>query len=191
MIERPPRTAVLATTGGERSMNKILALCLVIVLASPFVAHADKLLIAQQSIEIKGSPKTVWDFVKNFDGLAKWHPAFKDDVIKSGKNNTKGAVRTLTLDSGESFDEQLLKFDDSKMFFRYRIIGDSPFPITHYVSTMNVKKSKGAMTKVIWQGKFNNKPDSRKSDDEVVEIINGAYKGGLENLKQVIEAGHT
>lgn len=172
-------------------MNKILALCLVIVLASPFVAHADKLLIAQQSIEIKGSPKTVWDFVKNFDGLAKWHPAFKDDVIKSGKNNTKGAVRTLTLDSGESFDEQLLKFDDSKMFFRYRIIGDSPFPITHYVSTMNVKKSKGAMTKVIWQGKFNNKPDSRKSDDEVVEIINGAYKGGLENLKQVIEAGHT
>jgi hypothetical protein len=172
-------------------MNKILFLCLAVVLASPLVARADKQLIAQQSIEIKGSPKAVWDFVKNFDGLAKWHPAFKDDVIKSGRNNTKGAVRTLTLSSGESFDEQLLKFDDSKMFFRYRIIGDSPFPITHYLSTMSVKKSKGAMTKVIWQGKFNNKSDSGKSDDEVVEMINGAYKAGLENLKQVIQAGHT
>lgn len=172
-------------------MNKILALGLAVVLVWPFVASADKQLIAQQSIEIRGSPKAVWDIVRNFDGLAKWHPAFKDDVIKSGRNNIKGAIRTLTLGSGESFDEQLLKFDDSKMFFRYRIIGDSPFPITHYVSTISVKKSKGAMTKVIWQGKFNNKADSAKTDDEVVEMINGAYKGGLENLKQLIESGHT
>ena len=173
-------------------MNKILTLFLALVLAAPLVVHADKQLIAQQSIEIKGSPKVVWDLVKNFDGLAKWHPAFKEDVLKSGKNNnTKGAVRTLTLASGESFDEQLLKFDDSKMFFRYRIIGDSPLPIVHYVSTISVKKSKGATTKVIWQGKFNNKPDSGKSDDEVVEMINGVYKAGLENLKQLIEAGHT
>jgi len=172
-------------------MNKILALSLAVVLALPLVARADKQLIAQQSIEIRGSPKAVWDVVKNFDGLAKWHPAFKDDVIKAGKNNTKGAMRTLTLSSGETFDEQLLKFDDSKMFFRYRIIGDSPFPITHYVSTMSVKKSKGGMTKVIWQGKFINKADSGKTDDEVVEMISGAYRTGLENLKQLIESGHT
>ncbi len=172
-------------------MNKILTMCLAVVLASLVVVYADKQLIAQRSIEIKGGPKAVWDFVKNFDGLAKWHPAFKDDVIKSGKNNTKGAVRTLTLGSGESFDEQLLKFDDDKMFFRYRIIGGSPFPITHYVSTMSVKKSKAATTKVIWQGKFDNKPDSGKTDEEVVEMINGAYKTGLENLKQLIESRHT
>jgi Polyketide cyclase / dehydrase and lipid transport len=172
-------------------MSKILTLFLALVLASPLVVHADKQLIAQQSIEIKGSPKGVWDLVKNFDGLAKWHPAFKEDVLKSGKNNTKGAVRTLTLASGESFDEQLVKFDDSKMFFRYRIIGDSPLPIVHYVSTISVKKSKGGTTKVIWQGKFNNKPDSDKSDDEVVEMINGVYKAGLENLKQLMEARRT
>jgi hypothetical protein len=169
-------------------MHRILAVGLALALGLPLVAHADKQLIAQQSIEIKGSPKAVWELVKNFDGLAKWHPAFQGDVIKTGKNNTKGAMRTLTLGTGESFDEQLLKFDDSKMFFRYRIVGDSPFPITHYVSTMSVKKGKGGMTKVIWQGKFNNKPDSGKSDDEVVEMINGAYKAGLENVKQLIEA---
>jgi len=169
-------------------MHRILAVGLALALGLPLVAHADKQLIAQQSIEIKGSPKAVWELVKNFDGLAKWHPAFQGDVIKSGKNNTKGAMRTLTLGTGESFDEQLLKFDDSKMFFRYRIVGDSPFPITHYVSTMSVKKGKGGMTKVIWQGKFNNKPDSGKTDDEVVEMINGAYKAGLENVKQIIES---
>jgi mxaD protein len=169
-------------------MHKILAAGLALALGLPFAVHADQQLIAQQSVEIKGSPKAVWDLVKNFDGLAKWHPGFQGDVIKSGKNNTKGAMRTLTLGSGESFDEQLLKFDDGKMFFRYRIVGDSPFPITRYVSTMSVKKGKGGMTKVIWQGKFNNKPDSGKTDDEVVEMINGAYRAGLENVKHLIES---
>lgn len=172
-------------------MNKILILCVALALTSPWAVQADAQLIAQQSIEIKGSTKAVWDIVKNFDGLAKWHPAFKDDVIKSGRNNVKGAVRTLTLDSGESFDEQLDKFDDERMFFRYRIIGESPLPLSRYVSTISVKKSKGAMTKVIWQGKFSNKPDTGKSDAELVEMINGIYKTGLENLKKLIEAGHT
>jgi mxaD protein len=158
-----------------------------VALIAPLAAHAD---IAQQSVEIKATPQAVWEVVKDYDGLAKWHPAFKADVIKSGRNNTKGAVRTLTLaEDGASFNEELLKFDDKRMFFRYRIVGDSPFPITHYVSTLSVKKGKGAMTKVIWQGKFDNKPDSGKTDQEVVELINGAYRAGLDNLKKLIEAG--
>ena len=172
-------------------MNKRLALALAIVLALPFAARGDKQLIAQQSIEIKASPKAVWDAVKDFDALAKWHPSFQGDVIKSGKNNAKGAVRTLTLSSGESFDEQLVQFDDAKMFFRYRIVGDSPLPITHYVSTVGVKRSKGTMTKVIWQGKFDNKPVSGKTDEEVVEMMNEVYKTGLEHLKQLIESGRS
>ena len=172
-------------------MTRILALGLMVVFALPLSAWADNQLIVQQSIEIKASPKTVWELVKNFDAIAKWHPAFTSDVIKAGKNNTKGAIRTLTLSSGESFDEQLLKFDDSKMFFRYRIVGDSPFPVTHYVSTLTVKKFKGGMSKVIWQGKFNPRPDSGKSEDETVETVNAAYRTGLENLKVLIESGHS
>jgi hypothetical protein len=153
----------------------------------PALASADKSLVAQQSITVKASPKAVWAMVRNFDGLHHWHPAFKDDVIKSGQNNTKGAVRTLTLGSGESFDEQLLAFDDKKMLYRYRISGDSPFPVTDYVSTMYVTKARGGGAKVIWQGAFKNKPGSGKSDEEVVEMLNDAYKAGLENVKQLIE----
>ena len=168
-------------------MHLFLALVMTVALVAPLAARAD---IAQQSVEIKATPQAVWGLVKNFDGLDKWHPAFKADVIKSGRNNMKGAVRTLTLtEDGASFDEELLKFDDDRMFFRYRIVGDSPFPITHYVSTLSVKKGRGGMTKVIWQGKFDNKPDSGKTDEEVVEMINGAYRGGLDNLKKLIEAG--
>lgn len=168
-------------------MNKILALGLAAILLSPLTVGAENDLIAQQSVEIKATQKAVWALVKDFNGLAKWHPAFKNDVIKSGKNNTKGAMRTLTLGSGESFDEKLLKFDDKKMFFRYRIVGDSPFPVTDYVSTLSVAKGRHAMTKLIWQGKFKNKAGSGKTDAEVVEMLNGAYKAGLDNVKQLAE----
>jgi hypothetical protein len=165
---------------------KILAWCLAALLL-PCAANADKGLIAQQSVEVKASPKKVWALVKNFDGLHKWHPAFKDDVIKSGKNNVKGAMRTLTLGSGESFDEQLLAFDDKKMLYKYKIVGDSPFPVVNYYSTMHVTKGKSGGAKVIWQGTFNNKPGSGKSDEEVVEMLNGAYKAGLDNVKTLAE----
>jgi mxaD protein len=163
--------------------------CLCFALVLPMAANAENALIAQQSAEIKASPKAVWEIVKNFDGLHKWHPAFKDDVIKSGKNNTKGAMRTLTLGSGESFDEQLLAFDDKKMLLKYKIVGDSPFPVTNYSSTMHVTKGKGGGSKIIWQGRFNNKPGSGKTDAEVVEMLNGAYKAGLDNVKKLAEHG--
>ena len=168
-------------------MSRVLCLCFALLL--PIAANAEKALIAQQSVEVKASPKAVWAIVKNFDGLHKWHPAFKDDVIKSGKNNAKGAMRTLTLGTGESFDEQLLAFDDKKRLFKYKIVGDSPLPVTNYFSTMHVTKAKGGGAKIIWQGTFNNKPGSGKTDAEVVEILNGAYKAGLDNAKKLAEHG--
>jgi len=171
----------------ELHVSRTPLLCLLACLLLPAAAGAEKPLIAQQSAEVKASPKAVWSIVKDFGGLHKWHPAFKDDVIKSGKNNTKGAVRTLTLQSGESFDEQLLAFDDNKMLLKYKIIGDSPFPVANYNSTIHVTKAKAGGAKVIWQGTFNNKPGSGKTDTEVVEMLNGAYKAGLDHLKALAE----
>ena len=168
-------------------MKRILALALAALLLSPLVVRADNELIIQQSVEIKSSPKAVWALIKDFDRLQNWHPAFSNAVIKSGRRNSKGAIRTVTL-NGESYDEELLKFDDKKMFFRYRILGDSPFPVTDYVSTIYVTKGKGGKTKVLWQGKFKNKPESGKTDAEVIDLLNGTYKEGLDNLKALAEA---
>jgi mxaD protein len=167
----------------------VLALITGCLLLSSWTAHAAKELLAQQSIEIDASPKAVWALVKDYNGVHKWHPAFQNDVIKSGKNNKRGAIRTLTLQSGESFDEQLLYWNDQKRYLRYRIVGDSPFPVTDYVSTLAVQKSKTGRTKLTWQGKFKNKEGSGKTDGEVLEMINGAYKAGLENVKALAEKG--
>jgi hypothetical protein len=168
-------------------LKKILALGLAALLLSPLIARADKEQLAQQSVEINSSAKAVWALIKDFGRLQNWHPAFSNSVIKSGRKNAKGAIRTVTI-NGESYNEELLKFDDKKMFFRYRILGDSPFPVTDYVSTMYVTKGNGGKTKVLWQGKFKNKPGSGKTDAEVVDLLSGTYKEGLDNLKALAEA---
>jgi hypothetical protein len=170
-------------------MKRLLGLALCLSLVSPLVVQAAGKLKSEQSVDIKASPDKVWALVKDFDALPKWHPAFKNDVIKSGTNDTKGAIRTLTLGSGESFDEELLDFNDKKKMFRYRIVGDSPFPLTDYVSSMRVTKGKDGGSKLTWIGKFKGKPGSGKTDAEVVEIINGAYKAGLDNVKKLAEQG--
>ena len=168
-------------------MRTVLAFTTALALLVPLSGHAGKSLIAEQIVDIDAPPAKVWAIVKNYDALPTWHPAFKGDVIKSGQNNTVGAVRTLTLGSGESFDEELLCFSDKRMTFRYRIVGDSPFPLAKYVSSMTVGKTKDGKARIVWQGRFENKPGSGKTDGEVLQLIDGAYKSGLDNVKKLAE----
>src|SRR3954471_21434044 len=82
-----------------------------------------------ESVEINAPAAKVWNLVKDWNGLHKWHPAFSNTEIKSGENNKVGSVRTLTLkDGGAKFDEELDEFNNKKMKYSYRIITDSPLP---------------------------------------------------------------
>lgn len=99
-------------------MKKLVAwvLCTACMVSLP--AAAQGLLNAYQTVEIKASIWKVWDAVKDFDGLHKWHPMFADDVLKSGANDEIGSVRTITIKDGPSFDEELLSFDALEKQFR-------------------------------------------------------------------------
>ena len=61
-----------------------------------------------ESVTINGSPEAVWNVVKDWDGLHKWHPGFSNDEITKGANGKKGSTRRLTLrDGGAQFNEEL------------------------------------------------------------------------------------
>lgn len=146
-----------------------------------------------ESVEIKASPAKVWDAIKDFDGLNKWHPGFSADTIVSGGNGQVGSVRKLTIKDGPSFTEKLLAFDDAGRSFRYQIV-ESPLPITDYVSRVTVRSEGGGMTKVIWSGTFKRKnpadnPPEAQSDAGATKLIKGVYRGGLDNLKKMLEGG--
>ena len=144
-----------------------------------------------ESVEIKAPVEKVWAAMKDFDSLNKWHPGFAKDEIVSGGDNKVGSVRKLTIKDGPSFTEELLAFDDPKHSMRYKIV-ESPLPITGYVSSISVHAGSNGMTKVVWSGSFKRKnadanPPEGESDAGTTKLIQGVYRGGLDNLKKMLE----
>lgn len=146
-----------------------------------------------ESVAIEAPPAKVWNLVKDWNALHKWHPAFSNTEIKSGTNNKVGAIRTLTMaDGGSQFDEELDEFNNKKRKYGYRIITDSPLPVADYSSTIQVRpgKTKGSST-LVWKGKFKRKvadnPPAGQDDAGVKKTISGAYQAGLQNVKKMAE----
>jgi mxaD protein len=154
-------------------------------------ADPPKTLHVTESVEVKVPLEKVWDAVKDFDGLAKWHPGFASDELVSGHNGEVGATRKLTVKNGPVITERLLAYDDAHHSYRYRIV-ESPLPIAHYTGAISVHAGKGGMTRVTWSGTFKRKntsdnPPEPESDEGVVKLIKGVYRGGLDNLKKILE----
>ena len=164
----------------------IWALCTLCMASVP--ATAQSLLNSHQSVDIKASIWKVWDAVKDFDGLNRWHPMFSDDVIKSGANDEVGSVRTITVKDGPSFDEELLSFDALEKKFSYRVIDPAPLPLSDYVSTFQVVEGRRGYTTILWRSSFRNNSDGKMKDEEVIGFIDGAYRAGLDNLKTMFES---
>jgi len=173
-----------------RTMPVALGLLAALVFATASAAPPKTLQVVE-TVEIKAPLDKVWATVKNFDSLNKWHPGFSNDQLVSGSNNSVGAVRKLTIKDGPVITEKLLAFDDASHSFRYMIV-DSPLPITHYVSTVAVRPGGAGTTKVTWRGTFKRKntsdnPPEAESDAGVTKLVQGVYRGGLDNLKKMLE----
>jgi mxaD protein len=167
-----------------------IALLAVAVAGSPAFADPPKTLKVVKSVDIAAPVDKVWDAVKDFDSLNKWHPGFSQDEIQKGKNNEPGAVRKLTVKDGPSFTEELLAFDASKHTYRYRII-ESPLPLHKYVSRITVSPGPKGGSHVTWSGTFKRKntaetPPEAESDAAAIKIVTGVYEGGLANLKKML-----
>lgn len=159
-----------------RSVMWLAATALVSMGASP------ARLSVEEKAEVSAPPEKVWETIKDFDGLHKWHPAVASTEIAKGKGNAKGAVRVLTTKDGAKITEELVSHSDRNRNYRYRII-ESPLPVTDYVSTIKVAKSAGGST-VVWNSQFKAKQGA--SDEDAKKSIDGIYTAGLDNLKALL-----
>lgn len=169
-------------------MKKIVVWALSALFLTSGLAAAQGMLNSSQSVEIKGSIWRVWEAVKDFDGLVNWHPAFSESVIISGANEEVGAVRTLTLKDGPSFDEELTSYEVLDRKFSYRVIDPAPLPISSYASTFQVLEGRRGFTLVQWRGAYRNNSEGKMKDEEVIALIDGLYRAGLDNLRSMIES---
>ena len=154
------------------------------------LADAPKTLKVVKTVNIQAPVDKVWNTIKDFDSLNKWHPTFAKDEIVKGDGDKPGTVRKLTIKDGPSFTEELLAFDEATHSYRYRII-ESPLPLRNYVSHISVKPDGKGGSKVTWSGTFKRKstsetPPEAENDDAAIKLVTGVYEGGLANLKKML-----
>jgi len=175
-------------------MVRVLALglaALILVPAGAF-AHGPTRQKVTEAVEINAPPEKVWEVIGNFQDMS-WHPAVAKQEGKGG--NAVDATRLLTLKSGGTIAEKLIKYDKDKKLYKYEItdVDVKVLPVKNYSSMLSVKGDGGKST-VEWRGAFYrgymlNDPPPELNDEAARKAVTGVYRGGLDALKEKLETG--
>lgn len=150
----------------------------VLLFASFTAAVAAPNLKVEETVTVAAPPAAVWKVIGDFAALHEWHPAIASSEISRGKDNVRGAVRTLTTQDGAKIVEELLAYDTKGHSMRYRFL-ESPMPVTDYVSTLAVKPE-GKGSRIVWKGEFNRAGDV--DDAAAKNIFVGIYRAGFDGV---------
>lgn len=125
----------------------------------------------------------VWDRVRDFNGLPRWHPRIRDSRIENGEPADRvGCIRDFHLQNGDRIREKLLGLSDYDYFCTYSIL-ESPMPLTGYVATLRLTPvTDGNRTFVEWTAEFDCAPEA---EAELVAGIGGnVFQAGFDSLKR-------
>lgn len=131
---------------------------------------------------IDASPEDVWALVRDFGGLADWHPALDTCEIEPGPPSPQvGAVRRLTNPAG-TFRERLVNVNDTTLTQSYEFL-ESPFPVRRYLSTIQVHPvTDSGQAFVEWYAEFDADAEAEK---QLVPVFADAVFGA--GLKAIAE----
>jgi hypothetical protein len=125
----------------------------------------------------------VWDKVRDFNALPRWHPRIRESRIENGEPSDKvGCIRDFNLQNGDRIRERLLGLSDYDMFCTYSIL-ESPMPITDYVATLRLTPvTDGDRTFAEWTAEFDCAADVEA--DLVSGIGTNVFQAGFDALKR-------
>jgi hypothetical protein len=125
----------------------------------------------------------VWEKVRDFNALPRWHPRIRESRIENGEPSDKvGCVRDFRLQNGDRLREKLLGLSDYDMFCTYSIL-ESPMPLTDYIATLRLTPiSDGDRTFIEWTAEFD---CAAEAAAELVDGIgNNVFQAGFDALKR-------
>ncbi len=125
----------------------------------------------------------VWDRVRDFNGLPRWHPLIRDSRIENGEPSDKiGCVRDFHLQNGDRIREKLLGLSDYDYFCTYSIL-ESPMPLTDYVATLRLTPvTDGDRCFAEWTAEFD--CDEAEAEGLVTGIGTDVFLAGFTALKR-------
>ena len=118
-------------------------------------ASASSNLVVEEKVTINAPASKVWAKAGNFGDLGAFHPAVAKTEITSGTNNTKGALRLLTLGDGGTVNETLSSYA-AGMSYAY-VINESVLPVSNYSAKIMVKPVSANVSEVMWNANFKRK----------------------------------
>ena len=135
------------------------------------------------STVIPASAAKVWERVRDFNGMPKWHPGIRDSRIENAEPSDKvGCIRDFNLQNGDRIREQLLGLSDYDMFCTYAIL-ESPMPLENYVATLRLTPiTDGERTFAEWTAEFDCAPE--EEEGLVSGIGANVFQGGFDALKR-------
>ena len=127
----------------------------------------------------------VWDRVRDFNALPRWHPAIRDSRIENGEPADRvGCIRDFHLQNGDRIREKLLGLSDYDYFCTYSIL-ESPMPLTGYIATLRLTPvTDGDRTFAEWTAEFDCEPEVEER--LVSSIGTTVFQAGFNALKRQV-----
>jgi hypothetical protein len=127
----------------------------------------------------------VWERVRDFNALPRWHPAIRDSRIENGEPSDRvGCVRDFHLQNGDRIREKLLGLSDYDYFCTYSIL-ESPMPLTGYIATLRLTPvTDGDRSFAEWTAEFDCAPE--EEEGLVTGIGMNVFQAGFNALKRQV-----
>ena len=127
----------------------------------------------------------VWERVRDFNALPRWHPRIRDSRIENGEPSDRvGCVRDFHLQNGDRIREKLLGLSDYDYFCTYAIL-ESPMPLTGYIATLRLTPvTDGDRTFAEWTAEFDCAPE--EEEGLVDGIGTNVFQAGFNALKRQV-----
>ena len=125
----------------------------------------------------------VWDVIRDFNALSRWHPSIADSRIENSQAADKvGCIREIRLRDGARIREQLLTLSDFDYQCTYSIL-ESPMPVSNYIATLKLTPiTDGNRAFAEWSAEFD--CDEAQERELAENIGQGVFQAGFNALKQ-------
>jgi hypothetical protein len=135
---------------------------------------------------INAPVSSVWQVVRNFNGLPDWAPFVAESRIEHNlMPDQVGCIRSFRLRDGGKIRERLLALSDYDMSCTYTIL-ESPMGVENYIATLALFPiTDGNTTLATWKATFD-APEQR--EDELVRHIGAnVFQAAFSALKKQLE----
>jgi hypothetical protein len=185
--------SIISKKGRPTMKRLMLMFAMAFLFSGGASAHGPTPQRAEERIAVAAPPAAVWAVIRDFHGLAAWHPLVAQSDGAGG--DAPGAERQVVFKGGGVLTEGLDDYDAAGMSYGYRLSKENieAFPVSFYTAAISVKPAPGG-SEVEWIGRFyradtTNEPPEHLNDEAAVRAMSDFMRAGLQGLKGRAESG--